>query len=59
MLVIDKNVVYVLCLELAPEMVQTLKDGASLAAGIAHENPMPEIAPVADNVRQSLLGDLD
>lgn len=38
MLIIDKNVVYVLCLELAPEMVQTLKDGASLAAGIDHKN---------------------
>ena len=40
-------------------MVKSLKDGASLAAGIDHENYQVEIAPVADNIRASLIGDLD
>ena len=45
--------------ELAPEMVEALKDGAHLSAGIDHENYQVEISPVADNIRASLLGDLD
>ena len=53
------SAVHFLRFELTPEMVKALKDGASLAAGIDHENYQVEIAPVADNVRQSLLGDLD
>ena len=53
------SAVHFLRFELTPEMVQALKGGASLAAGIDHENYQVEIAPVADNVRQSLLGDLD
>ena len=38
MLVFDKSVVYFVRPELAPEMVQALKDGASLAARIDHES---------------------
>jgi hypothetical protein len=53
------SAVHFLRFELTPEMVKALKDGAALAAGIDHENYQVEIAPVADNVRQSLLGDLD
>ncbi|MDJ0905767.1 MAG: DUF3501 family protein [Woeseiaceae bacterium] len=53
------SAVHFLRFELTPEMVKALKDGASLAAGIDHENYQVEIAPVADNIRQSLLGDLD
>jgi hypothetical protein len=53
------SAVHFLRFELTPEMVRALKNGASLAAGIDHENYQVEIAPVADNVRQSLLGDLD
>ncbi len=53
------SAVHFLRFELSPEMVKALKDGASLAAGIDHENYQVEIAPVADNIRQSLLGDLD
>ena len=40
-------------------MVQALKDGAQLSAGIDHDNDKVEISPVADNIRLSLLGDLD
>ena len=53
------SAVHFLRFELAPEMVKALKNGSSLAAGIDHENYQVEIAPVADNVRVSLLGDLD
>ncbi len=53
------SAVHFLRFELTPAMVTALKDGASLAAGIDHENYQVEIAPVADNIRQSLLGDLD
>ncbi len=53
------SAVHFLRFELTPEMVGALKGGASLAAGIDHENYQVEIVPVADNIRQSLLGDLD
>jgi hypothetical protein len=45
--------------ELPAEQVEALKSGASLAAGIDHENYRVEISPLAENVRKSLLGDLD
>ena len=53
------SAVHFLRFELTPAMVQALKDGAALAAGIDHENYQVEIAPVSDNTRLSLLGDLD
>ena len=53
------SAVHFMRFELTAAMVAALKDGASLAAGIDHENYQVEIAPVADNIRQSLLGDLD
>jgi hypothetical protein len=39
--------------------VQALKNGASLIAGIDHENYRVEVSPVADNIRESLVADLD
>ena len=53
------SAVHFLRFELAADMVAALKDGAELAAGIDHENYRVEISPVADNIRLSLLGDLD
>jgi hypothetical protein len=53
------SAVHFLRFELSPAMVQALKGGASLAAGIDHDNCQVEIAPVAENIRLSLLGDLD
>ena len=44
---------------LPPEQVSALKEGAPLAAGIDHENYQVEVRPVPDNVRRSLLNDLD
>jgi hypothetical protein len=45
--------------ELSGEQVAALKDGAELTAGIDHENYKVRISPVAENIRLSLLGDLD
>ncbi len=39
--------------------VAALKNGASLVAGIDHENYHVEVSPVADNIRASLVNDLD
>ena len=53
------SAVHFLRFELSAEQVQALKDGAPLAAGIDHESYQVEINPVADNIRRSLLEDLD
>jgi hypothetical protein len=53
------SAVHFLRFELSAAQVDALKAGASLAAGIDHEVYQVEIRPVADNVRQSLLEDLD
>lgn len=53
------SAVHFLRFELPPEQVAALKGGASLSAGIHHENYRVEVNPVADNIRQSLIRDLD
>ncbi len=53
------SAVHFLRFELPPEQVRALKAGASLMAGIDHENYRVEISPVAANVRESLVADLD
>jgi hypothetical protein len=53
------SAVHFMRFELAAEQVEALKSGAALAAGIDHENYRVEISPLAENVRQSLMGDLD
>ena len=53
------SAVHFLRFELSPEQVRALKDGSPLAAGIDHEIYQVEIRPVAENIRQSLLKDLD
>ncbi len=53
------SAVHFLRFEFPPEQVAALKDGASLLAGIDHENYRVEINPVADNIRQSLVADFD
>ena len=53
------SAVHFLRFELPPEQVQALKNGASLIAGIDHENYRVEVSPVADNIRESLVADLD
>ncbi len=53
------SAVHFLRFELSDEMVAALKGGARLSAGIDHDSYQVEISPVADNVRESLLADLD
>ena len=53
------SAVHFMRFELSNEQVAALKDGAELTAGIDHENYKVKISPVADNIRLSLLGDLD
>ena len=53
------SAVHFLRFELSPGQVAALKDGASLIAGIDHENYRVEVCPVADNIRESLVADLD
>lgn len=51
--------VHFLRFELDDDMIKALKNGASLSAGIDHDAYRYSVEPVPDNIRQSLLGDLD
>ena len=53
------SAVHFLRFELEPQQIQALKGGATLAAGIDHENYQVDVRPVPDNIRQSLISDLD
>ena len=53
------SAVHFLRFELDADEVAALKDGAPLAAGIDHPRYTVEVHPVPDNVRASLLTDLD
>ena len=53
------SAVHFLRFEMPAEQVAALKGGASLVAGIDHENYRVEVSPVADNIRESLISDFD
>ena len=53
------SAVHFMRFEFPPEQVAALKSGATLIAGIDHENYRVEVSPVADNIRESLVADLD
>ena len=53
------SAVHFLRFELDSSRVQALKNGARLSAGIDHKNYQVEVSPVAGNVRDSLVSDLD
>lgn len=53
------SAVHFLRFELSSEQVSALRAGATLAAGLDHENYRVEVRPVAKNVQASLLADLD
>ena len=53
------SAVHFLRFEFPPEQVQALKNGASLIAGIDHENYRVEVSPVPDNIREALVADFD
>lgn len=52
------SAVHFLRFELDQDQVDALKNGATLAAGISHDNYQVEISPLPENVRSSLLEDL-
>ena len=56
---IKTSAVHFLRFELEADQVAALKAGAALAAGIDHDNYTVEMSPLAANIRQSLLKDLD
>jgi len=53
------SAVHFLRFELTMEQIEALQSGAELAAGIEHKNYQVEVRPVADNIRESLIADLD
>ena len=53
------SAVHFMRFEFSPEQAKALKSGAAFLAGIDHENYQVDIGPVADNIRESLLNDLD
>lgn len=53
------SAVHFLRFELSREQSAALKSGAALIAGIDHDNYRVEVCPVADNIRRSLIKDLD
>ena len=53
------SAVHFLRFELDADQVAALKAGAALVAGIDHDNYKVEISPLAENIRQSLVADLD
>ena len=53
------SAVHFLRFELAEDQIAALRAGATLSAGIDHDDYTVDVRPVADNVRESLLGDLN
>ena len=53
------SAVHFLRFELSDEQINSLQQGASLAAGIDHDNYKVEISPLAENVSSALLKDLN
>ena len=51
--------VHFLRYELGDDMIESLRKGAKLTAGIEHDNYNHTVDPVPDETRKSLLGDLD
>ena len=51
--------VHFLRFELTLEMVEAAKSGGAISMGIDHDAYRYEVVPVADNIRQSLVADLD
>ncbi len=51
--------VHFLRFELQPEMIDDLKQGASISAGINHDAYNYELSPIPVNIQESLVNDLD
>ncbi|MEA2079908.1 MAG: DUF3501 family protein, partial [Pseudomonadota bacterium] len=53
------STVHFMRFELTREMVASAKKGAALGIGISHSDYTQQFEPLPDNIRASLLGDLD
>ena len=53
------SAVHFLRFELVPAQIEALKNGAELSAGIDHPGYQVDVQPVPENVRRSLINDLD
>ena len=53
------SAVHFLRFELSSAMVTGVREGATISAGIEHENYCHQVVPVADNIRASLVEDLE
>lgn len=53
------SAVHFLRFELTPEMAKRAKAGATISIGISHPNYTHEVRPVNDEMRKSLVADLD
>ncbi len=51
--------VHFLRFELTPAMVEAARNGAAVGAGITHSAYTQQLEPLPENIRRSLLGDLD
>ena len=51
--------VHFLRFELTPAMVEAARNGAAMGVGITHSAYTQQLEPLPDNIRVSLLGDLD
>ena len=51
--------VHFLRFELSQKMVEALKQGASISAGIDHQNYSYSLTPIPANIQESLVADLD
>ena len=56
---VKTSAVHFLRFELSDEQLAALRSGAPLAAGIDHANYQTEISPLPENIRASLIADLD
>ena len=52
------SAVHFMRFELTPEMVNAVKGGAAISAGIDHDNYQASVAPLEKNIRDSLAADL-
>ena len=53
------SAVHFLRFELSPAMIAEVHKGASISAGVDHQNYNVSVAPIADNVARSLADDLE
>lgn len=53
------SAVHFLRFELTPRMVAAAKEGASISVGVDHEHCLHQVDPLPDDIRRSLVADLD